>query len=551
MDEKKFDQWVKNMGVSESIASVLKNALTTRSNADELVGEMVTGNLTGTQAMKLLASKKSGPQRQEPTYHPVAPVSDKSERPAKPTNLGPSTGQHVELPEALQKALAAQQAKVQVPTEPPPMKPRSAADILASMNAGSGGGKPVEDKKKKKGLFSLPKFKKDKKDGGQPAAFRSSAGFSGSGGKSLRRRGGGKKGTVSNGVIIFAVIILLVLAGIVLAPSLIGGGSANQAAPTQSITNAPPSQKEAFAQGQVDSAIPSDFMRPPTSVADFFANFPWNWLLYLFCGVIILSLVISERQESREFMDVTSAVVGNVQFFVVVCLVTILANAIAGMGWATAAFATNFILGMSLLINIILQVFASITGYRDYSNLSTGVFISGMLFMWRWYPADKVYWMIGIALMLLGIAIEIFEIKRSRSATKSIIGSMLMLVTFVAGFLFVYALIQSSISGTPFTADAAQLAKASSWVVFLGHAHVLLSVLLGLGVAALVGRVYGAIWLRPEQMSHSGGGQVEGSISTVNDNFLTFDSIGLFVMILVLFLPWLGLLPHVAMLFLP
>lgn len=385
---------------------------------------------------------------------------------------------------------------------------------------------------------------------------------------SQQLKAGSKKKPGKQMLIVGAVLVIVILAAVLVVPKFLngsnsndpytpapeqtevvpGGGEGGQTVPDQGLTNMGAEDKKAWAGSVVDSVVTEDFLNKPASIADFLQNFPWNWVLYLLGVPMMLFMVYRERSSAREFSDIKLATAGIVVMLLAVLVAGPIAKTAAESGWPEMGV-VYVVLTVGFLLNLAFQGGAVITGMKDYSVLAMGIYSSGLLLRW-WFPADKTLSMLGMLLMVVGMVIQLVEIRRGGAATRSLIGTVLMTVFFAAAFVGVFVLIQDKIAGFVIPADAAEQAKAAVWVAFLTKSQITLSVLGGLGIAMVVGMIYGALFLQPKAPKNGGGRVGDGAVDLRNLNFLESDSQGLFVQILFFALPWIWILPQIAKLFL-
>ncbi|KKT29281.1 MAG: hypothetical protein UW16_C0031G0003 [Microgenomates group bacterium GW2011_GWC1_44_10] len=352
------------------------------------------------------------------------------------------------------------------------------------------------EKPAKGGLLS--RFKIGKRGGGKA--------------KASPQIGGGKKGSKGTGVIVVVVLILAALIGVVyflnrsgiISIPFLGGGrsessSAQPPVPTdQQLTEMSPEEKAAWANSNLDSSITESFLNKPTSWGDFFGN--WNsylnWLLY-FAAVPLVALSIF-----RERTQAAALVVG-------------------------------------FLINAFMQYSAYDSGNHDFSVIAAGLYLFGLLMKW-WFPTEVLLSTIGIVLMLVGLVVQVLEIKRhknrdSAALRKSVIAAVLMLLVFSAVYVWMFKLLAAQIATFVIPADVVAQAGAALKLNVLVKGQIATSAIVGLATAYLFGVVYGMIFLPTRGR--------DGTVDIRNALILDSDATTLFVMFLFLFLPWIWVLP--------
>ena len=372
----------------------------------------------------------------------------------------------------------------------------------------------------------------------------------------------GKQGSKKTVVLAVAAAVLLLVFAFVLVPKVMSGGTPPLVfgTPTPGATVVSPSApegvvpassqtlsadaKKEWALSVVDSSITSDFLDKPKSFAGFLEEFPWNWVLYFLGVPLMLFMVYQERSSAREFSDIKLATGGIMAMLLAVLLAAPIAKWAAESGQATEQFVLYVVLAVGFLLNIAFQGGAAITGLKDLSVVAMGVYASGLLLRW-WFPTDGILSMIGMILMVLGMVIQLIEINRGGAMARSLLGTTLMTVFFAAAFVGVFVLIQDKIAGFVIPLDPAGQAKAAFWLAFLTKSQIFLSVFGGLGIAFVVGMIYGSVFLQPKAKG-IGGRVGDGAVDLRNLNFLEADSQGLFIQILFFSLPWIWILPQLA-----
>jgi len=396
------------------------------------------------------------------------------------------------------------------------------------------------EKPAKGGLLS--RFKIGKRGGGKA--------------KASPQIGGGKKGSKGTGVIVVVVLILAALIGVVyflnrsgiISIPFLGGGrsessSAQPPVPTdQQLTEMSPEEKAAWANSNLDSSITESFLNKPTSWGDFFGN--WNsylnWLLYFAAVPLVALSIFRERTQAAEYSDIRHFMVGIVTSVLLICLASSIGGWAFKAGWTTSPLILMYVaLVVGFLINAFMQYSAYDSGNHDFSVIAAGLYLFGLLMKW-WFPTEVLLSTIGIVLMLVGLVVQVLEIKRhknrdSAALRKSVIAAVLMLLVFSAVYVWMFKLLAAQIATFVIPADVVAQAGAALKLNVLVKGQIATSAIVGLATAYLFGVVYGMIFLPTRGR--------DGTVDIRNALILDSDATTLFVMFLFLFLPWIWVLP--------
>ena len=194
---------------------------------------------------------------------------------------------------------------------------------------------------------------------------------------------------------------------------------------------------------------------------------------------------------------------------------------------------------VGFLINAFMQYSAYDSGNHDFSVIAAGLYLFGLLMKW-WFPTEVLLSTIGIVLMLVGLVVQVLEIKRhknrdSAALRKSVIAAVLMLLVFSAVYVWMFKLLAAQIATFVIPADVVAQAGAALKLNVLVKGQIATSAIVGLATAYLFGVVYGMIFLPTRGR--------DGTVDIRNALILDSDATTLFVMFLFLFLPWIWVLP--------
>ena len=401
--------------------------------------------------------------------------------------------------------------------------------------------------------------------------------FSGGGKKPApaSKQGGGKKPGGKMILIGVAVVVILALA-FVMVSKLMGGGEVEgneaypamegyfvqgePALPTEIVPSAVPDQgltglsaedKSEWAASVLKSTLGDPALNRPVSWSAAFSNFPWLWLVYILGAPVLLFMVYRDRSQAQELSDIKLANRG----FWFMFLATVLSEFIAkifiaqGMNPTSSVFT---VLAIGAIGAVIFQWSAVTSGKRDYSVLAVGVFSTGLLIKW-WLSANATLAAVAMVLMVVGMFLLLIEIRRNANEAesdtvmvKSLLGTLLMAIVFVAVFGFIFITIDRAVGNMPIPVDIEGQARIATQVALYTKGQMPISLVLGAFAALGAGLVWGAIALRPAN-SKSTGKMVDGNILGLIS--LDADMMALFVMILWFLMPWVSLLPTLLRLF--
>lgn len=323
--------------------------------------------------------------------------------------------------------------------------------------------------------------------------------------------------------------------------------SAPVVVPDANLTSMTPEEKESWATSRLNSSVTETFLTKPTSFADFFQNFKLylNWLLYISAILLVSFSIFRERTQAAEFSDIRHYLVGIGVAIVLITFSSIIGQWAFAAGWTTSPLIFQYVsLVVAFLINAVMQYSAYDSGNRDFSVIAAGLYIFGLLLKW-WFPAVVMLSTIGLALMLAGLAVQFFEIRRhndrdSNALTKSVIAAVLMMIVFVVVYVWIFGLLEAQIATFIIPADVTAQAGAALKLSLLVKGQIATSAIVGLVIAYLFGLVYGMIFLPTKGR--------DGTVDIRNALMLDADASTLFVMILFLFLPWIWILPKYSLL---
>lgn len=321
---------------------------------------------------------------------------------------------------------------------------------------------------------------------------------------------------------------------------------APEVVPDENLTSMTPDEKEAWATSRLNSSVTETFLTKPTSFTDFFQNFKLylNWLLYISAILLVSFSIFSERTQAAEYSDIRHYLVGIGAAIVLITFSSVIGQWAFTAGWTTSPLIFQYVsLIVGFLINAFMQYSAFDSGNKDYSVIAAGLYIFGLLLKW-WFPAEVVLSTVGFGLMLAGLVVQFFEIKRhndrdKNALTKSIIAAVLMMIVFATVYVWIFGLLEAQITTLIIPADVAAQAAAALKLSLLVKGQIATSALVGLIIAYLFGLVYGKIFLPTRGR--------DGTVDIRNALMLDADASTLFVMILFLFLPWIWILPKYSL----
>lgn len=333
---------------------------------------------------------------------------------------------------------------------------------------------------------------------------------------------------------LFVVVILIILdvGGYLMYTGKLGSilsGRGNprtpsaETVPDQSLTEMSPEQKEAQANQLLGLQTTESTVKKPSSWTDFWTNFPWSYIFYFMGVPLMLLMTYRDRSQAREFSDVILAIIG-VSVMTVAVLVSSFWPVGFDVGWTTG----NVLLLLGFAIHITLQFGAFMTGHKDYTVLAMGSFVAGLLLRW-WYIDNPLFNTIGLVFMIIGIIVQILEIKRNGKVGRSITGSVLAVLVFIGGYVLFFYLIQGQISLL-----GIQGLKEATLFVFWTKSQDFMSIVVGLIFAVVFGVIYGFVFL-PTQGRDTG-------FDVQNLKILDADSQALGIMILYLLFPQISIL---------
>lgn len=236
----------------------------------------------------------------------------------------------------------------------------------------------------------------------------------------------------------------------------------------------------------------------PKSLGEFMGNPPWAWLIWPFFGLAIYVLLRRNRMVASEQSDVKLFHIGILIMISSILLSKAFSVLLTDVfGWLVGEvvpISPELVITFGTIINLAIQVGASMSGKTDWSPLSQGFYISGLIICWFW-PDVAVRWTIGLILLMgAGFAIQIYEVKRQDHAVRSFalaiaMVTIVLILKFLLSSLIAFAL---PLIPQPSDPTIAQLSGMALSLIYRGR------IVVSVGLAAFVAFGFGelsATWL--------------------------------------------------------
>ncbi len=233
-------------------------------------------------------------------------------------------------------------------------------------------------------------------------------------------------------------------------------------------TPATGTDKEWFIPKNLGASTEEPFLNKPETFIGFFTNFPWRWFLWAFLLIPLLSLLAQDRMAASEKTDLKTVNIGLTVLVVSIFLAQPISMMIqwgATQVGIVAVVEPWVVTLLGIGINISLQYAATTSGKLDYSALAVaGLFVTGALLVW-WGPKVVFQVVVGIGMMIGGMALEAIEMSRTHQGYRAIWISFIMIGFFALGFAF-YNTIAYFLSLVPAPATMTAMTKTGGLFLY-------------------------------------------------------------------------------------
>lgn len=230
----------------------------------------------------------------------------------------------------------------------------------------------------------------------------------------------------------------------------------------------------------------------PKNLNEFVGNPPWGWLVWPLFGLAIYVLLRRNRMVASEQTDVKLFHTGLVVMIGSIVLSKPLSVLFTDVfGWMVGEvfpISPELVITFGTIINLAIQVGASMSGKADWSPLSQGCYIAGLIICWFW-PDIAIRWTVGLLLMGAGFAIQVYEVKRQDHAMRSFALAVAMVTIVLVLKLLLVSLIAFALPLIPQPDDPTMAQIAGTFLSWIYRGRLVVSVAIATFVALGVGEI--------------------------------------------------------------